>query len=365
MASTTKLTSKERVLTAFQHQEPDRVPFDYLYNEGIDSRLKQHFHLKPDDHEGLLQALSIDFRNVGPAYKGPRLHLESPNKDIRVCPEWGFHTQYVDFGYGGFWDFCEFPLKDATDKQLEEWPFPNPDHYNYDEIEQKSREWSKQNLAVSYGNPGICDVLNQTGIILSVEDTLMRLASYDDALLDWVDRRLAVQLAVAERALDRAKGSIDFFWMGEDLGTQKGPMISQSFFDGILRERHQKFIDLAKSHNLPVMFHSCGSSSWSFDSLSEMGVDIMDTLQPEAAKMDPQFLKATYGDRLSFHGCISTAGPLSKGTPEEVEQDVKEKLEILMPKGGYALSPTHQIQDNSPIENVLAMYAAGEKYSRY
>jgi uroporphyrinogen decarboxylase len=81
--------------------------------------------------------------------------------------------------------------------------------------------------------------------------------------------------------------------------------------------------------------------------------------------MAPAYLKARYGDRLAFHGCVSTAGPVAYGTVEEVIADVRQTLEIMMPGGGYALAPTHQLQDNSPTENVLAMYEAARQYGVY
>jgi uroporphyrinogen decarboxylase len=111
--------------------------------------------------------------------------------------------------------------------------------------------------------------------------------------------------------------------------------------------------------------HCCGSSSWAFDDFVEMGIAVVDTLQPEAKDMAPEYLKARYGDRLAFHGCISTAGPLAYGTPDAVRENVRETLEVMMPGGGYALSPTHQIQDNSPTENVLAMYEAAREFGTY
>jgi uroporphyrinogen decarboxylase len=127
----------------------------------------------------------------------------------------------------------------------------------------------------------------------------------------------------------------------------------------------QKFVDVAKEIQIPVMIHSCGSSSWAFDDFIEMGIQAVDTLQPEAAAMAPSFLKERFGGRISFHGMISTAGPLAYGSTDEVAATVRQTLDLMMPGGGYALAPTHQIQDNSPTENVLAMYQAAEEYGRF
>ena len=81
--------------------------------------------------------------------------------------------------------------------------------------------------------------------------------------------------------------------------------------------------------------------------------------------MSPAYLKRRSGDRLAFHGCISTAGPLAYGSPEDVAANVRETLEVMMPGGGYVLAPTHQVQDNTPTENVLAMYEAAREFGRY
>jgi uroporphyrinogen decarboxylase len=153
--------------------------------------------------------------------------------------------------------------------------------------------------------------------------------------------------------------------MGEDLGTQKGPLIGKDLFHKHILPRQQRFFDAAKAYKLPVMLHTCGSSSWSYEDYIKAGVRAVDTLQPEATDMSPEHLKSHFADRLAFHGCISTTGNLAFGTPEDVRQEVKTVLGIMMDGAHYFLSPTHQIQDNSPAENVLAMYEAGRAYGRY
>jgi uroporphyrinogen decarboxylase len=158
---------------------------------------------------------------------------------------------------------------------------------------------------------------------------------------------------------------IDLLWLGEDLGSQRGPLISLPLFRKHIRPQLQKFVDLAKSYNLPVIMHSCGSSSWAFEDFIDIGIDVVDTLQPEAKDMAPAYLKSRFGGRLAFHGCISTAGPVAKGTVQETIDDVRQTLEVMMPGGGYALSPTHQLQDTTPVANVVAMYETARTYGRY
>jgi uroporphyrinogen decarboxylase len=96
-----------------------------------------------------------------------------------------------------------------------------------------------------------------------------------------------------------------------------------------------------------------------------MGIGVVDTLQPEAKDMDPAYLKRRFGAKLAFHGMISTAGPVAYGTVDDAVEDVRRTLNIMKPGGGYVLAPTHQLQSNTPTENVVAMYDAGRKYGAY
>ncbi len=142
-------------------------------------------------------------------------------------------------------------------------------------------------------------------------------------------------------------------------------MISMDMFQRHILPRQKPFIELAKSYNLPVMIHTCGSSSWSYEEYIKAGITAFDTLQPECYNMNPEYLTEHFGTRASFHGGISTTNELSFGSVEDVENQVKHTLDIMMPYKGYFLSPAHSIQDNSPLDNVLAMYEAGRKYGQY
>ncbi|MCF7818836.1 MAG: hypothetical protein K9M54_13245 [Kiritimatiellales bacterium] len=343
--------SRERVLTSINSQEPDRVPVNYIANPGIDRRLKDHFGLAADDRVGLRRALRVDFYHDFPSYIGPRIHPELAGRHV---DEWGVHTRWVEHGSGGYWDFCDFPLADLEGEALARYRLPDPDDYDYDSMVGRLRK--NDDFCRITGSAGIADIINHTGRMRGMEQVLCDMALENEDYFTMVDRYVDQQLAVCERLLTKAKGLIDLFWMGEDLGTQIGPIISPAMYKQILRPRHLKYVDLVKSFDVPVMMHSCGSSSWAFEDFIEIGIDVVDTLQPEAAHMDPAWLKKNFGGRLAFHGCISTAGPVSFGTTDDVEKDCREKLEIMMPGGGYMYAPTHALQDNSPTENVLKMY---------
>ncbi len=356
------MTSKERVLKTFGYQKTDRVPIDYMANPGIDARLKKHFGLGPEDAEGLRQALEVDFRGIWPEFIGKKKHSDIPERGVLV-DIWGIHRRYIEHGSGGYWDFCDFPLQNATKEEVARWPMPSADDFDYSGVAEQCRRYKE--FAVFTGHAGMGDVINTNGMIRNMEQTLVDLVTDEPAGLLLAKRRVDIQVEMLARTLEAAKGGIDFFWMGEDLGTQQAPMVSKETYRKNIRPLHQKLIDVAKSFDLPVMVHTCGSSSWVYEDFIEMGVNIVDTLQPEAKNMSPEYLKKTFGGRLAFHGCISTAGPVSFGSEEQVREYCKNILDIMMPGGGYCFSPTHELQDNSPTENVLAMYETGQQYGKY
>lgn len=354
------MTSKERVLRVLARQEPDRVPINYCGNGGITTRLMEHYGVK-DDWNGFMNALGVDFRGTGAGYTGKRLHAEKPNRG--VDPLWGWVTKYIEHGSGSYWDYCEFPLQDADEETVARWPMPSPDDFDYSHIAEHCK--AEKEYAVHVGGAGLACIMNTAGFLRGMEQMFVDLASDDPAGLLLIDRMLAIQLEKTRREIEAAKGAVDFMWIGEDLGSIRGPLISLDMFHKHIKPRHKPFFDLARAYNLPVMIHTCGSSSWAYDEYIEMGLTAADTLQPEAANMSPAYLKKTFGDRLAFHGCISTAGPVAFGTVDETVAYCRDILDVMMPGGGYCFSPTHALQDNSPTENVVAMYATAHKYGRY
>ena len=356
-----RFSSKERVLITLNKGIPDRVPVNYLSNPGIDRRFKELLGLKADDHEGLRKAIGVDFAGVGAAYTGLRLHEEIPG--MNVNPLYGIRTRWIEHESGGYWDFCDFPLKDAAYDAIEKYPLPSPDDFDYASVPAACEKYG--DYAVFTGGAGLADVINSAGRFRSMEQVLIDLITDDPAGLLLIKRKTDLDLEMTARTLEASHGMINFLWMGEDLGTQTAPMISLELYRKHIRPIQKRFVDLAKSFNIPVMIHTCGSSSWAYEDFIEMGIDAVDTLQPEAKNMSPEYLKEKFGGRLAFHGCISTAGPLAYGTPDDVTDYCRRTLEIMMPGGGYCFAPTHQIQDNSPAENLLAMYRAAQQFGRY
>ena len=356
------MTSKERVRRTFAFEPTDRVTVGYEANAGIHRRLCEALGVRPEDHEGLLRALGVDYRGIGAPYVGKPLHAVPENRMVDQLE--GCIMRWVAHGTGGYWDFCDFPLQDAADELFESFPIPNPDDFDYGAARHAAESYGGE-YALYVGNPGVPDIINSNGRIMGMEDILCHLLTDYEPAMDFVRRRADFQLRVMEQTLERLKGLVDFVWLGEDLGTQHTPMISPELYRKQIKPIHKQFVDLASSYGLPVLIHSCGSSSWVYEDFLEMGVRGVDTLQPEAANMSPAYLAEHFGGRLSFRGCISTAGPLAYGSAEETTAVCRETLEIMMKAGGYHFAPTHAIQDNTPVENVIAMYTAAHTYGRY
>lgn len=357
------MSAKERVKKTFAFEKTDRVTIGYDSNPTIHHRLCQALGIPKDDKFVLGQILGMDYFRISAQYCGPVIYEPIPDR-IRNATT-GAVMRYIENEYGSYYDYCDFPLKNVKSEIIANYPFPDPDHFDYDGAMDMLKYITDMGFASYVGDPGLGDFLNTTGMLMGVEDALVNLSTEDEATLSMVDRRLEGQLQVTERLLDKAKGNIDFMWMGEDLGTQHSPLISMEMYQQVLRPRHQKFIDLAKAYGIPVIIHTCGSSSWVYETFLEMGMNGVDTLQPEADNMSPSYLASHFGGRLTFRGCISTAGPLAYGTPDDVEKVCRETLETLMPVRGYHFAPTHQIQDNTPVENIIRMYQSAHQYGCY
>jgi uroporphyrinogen decarboxylase len=221
-----KLSSKERVLTVLHKGIPDRTPINYSANPGIDRRLKKLLNIKADDDLGLRQAIGVDFTGIGASYTGGRLHEEISGRCVN--PQNGIRTKWIEHESGGYWDYCDFPLKDADNEAVEKWPLPTPDDYDYESLKKKCKE--REEYAIFIGGAGLSDIINGNGMLRGMEQVLIDLISDDPVGLRLIQRRLELQLEVLSRTLEIVGPFIDFLWMGEDLGTQKAPLISLDLY---------------------------------------------------------------------------------------------------------------------------------------
>jgi len=351
---------RDRVITAFAHKVPDRVPIDYHANTEIDLRFKAHFNLAPDDREGLLQKIGVDFRHAYAPFVGPDLH--HPPQDTRVNM-WGATMKWIEHAAGGYWDYDGWPLANATLDEVEAWPMPSPDHFDYDQVARDCRDHDDYFLVV--GGAGIGDVINQTGMLRTMEQVLVDLLTDEPAGLRLIDRRNDIEFEWMRRTIEATDGRADMLMIGEDLGSQRGPLLSLELFRKHIRPRLARFVELGREYNLPVMMHSDGSVDWVYPDLIDMGITAVDAVQIECAGMEPKSLKKRFGDKLSFHGVWPTTGMLSAGNVDEAAREVRDTLDAMMPGGGFAISPAHSIQSITPTENLVAAYETIHRYGRY
>ena len=160
------MTSKERVLRTFHHEKADRVPISYFANPGIQKRVAAYLGV-PQDRDSVNDALGVDFKGLMPAYTGKPL-FTAPGSERHVNPLTGAVTRWVENQNGGYWDYCDFPLADADDEVIANWPVPDPDDFDYDGLLEQCRAYG--NKAVYLGHPGISDVMNNTGMIRGMEN---------------------------------------------------------------------------------------------------------------------------------------------------------------------------------------------------
>ena len=161
--------------------------------------------------------------------------------------------------------------------------------------------------------------------------------------------------AATERTLQAAGGLVDIVQTGEDLGTQKGLLLRPARFDRLYAAKYRAFCDMVHRYGARVMMHSCGSVRGLIPRLIAAGLDILDVVQVSAAHMDLTELQAEFGRDLAFCGTMCVQTMLPKMSAAQIEAAVAER-QRLFPDGGLILGPTHSIQPDSPLENILAMY---------
>ena len=192
---------------------------------------------------------------------------------------------------------------------------------------------------------------------LEVNSVVCHLATDAPVFLELVERRYRFFHQMIKRMLQAAGGLVDLVWVGEDLGMQQAPMISPHTFDRLFAEKYRRFFALAHEFGARTIMHSCGAIRPFIPRLIEIGLDILDVVQVSAAGMELAQLKNDFGSRLSFCGTMCVQTTLPRGTVAEVKRAVQARQQMF-PDGGLILGPTNTIELGTPLENIVAMYAA-------
>ena len=345
------MTSRERVLAAFDHEEPDRVPRWCGASPEFIAKAKRQLALP--DTEALFVRLGDDFRRVFARYAGPDEFGPTAKLQPGASYRSAFGVERHGYGYG---QPLSQPLAHASLQEVHEYPWPHPEWMDVSQIRAEALAWNRQ-YAILGGDwsPFWHDAIDLLGM-----ETLF-LKMYDEPeLVDAVFSHIVDYYAgVSERIFAAVGDAIDIFFIGNDFGGQTGPLMGDAMFRRFFFPHLRRLCRLGRDHGKKVMLHCCGSYAPLMPALIEAGVDAVQALQPVTPDMQPAALKARFGAHLLLNGGVDSQQVLIEGTPELARQRTRELLDIMRPGGGYILSASHDyLLEETSVENVLAMFDA-------
>ena len=396
------MTSRERVLTAVARRQPDRVPIDLGGSPatGIEpalyARLRQRLGLDGGParvydvwqmltwvERSVADALAVDVLAV-PRLTQPfetRIDRWRPwrlDDDTEVEVPANFTPVAEPDGSLGYYLRGELVAKKSPDSpyfdrmiefktydplpRVETWPMGV---FRDDELEWV-RRWARTLRAETdkalFGDPGLL-----LGRWSGYQEWLLTVAADPDYVRAFCERKVENILTNLQLYAQAVEDNLDIVWFGEDFGTQKGLMISPGVFNELVAPYYRRIWQWVHAHtSWKVFFHSCGGIYPIIDTLINSGVDILNPVQVTAAGMDAGRLKREFGDRVCFWGGgIDTQTVLPFGTPDEVRRQVRERIRVLGPGGGFVFATVHNIQADVPVENVLALIEAVHEFGRY
>ncbi len=346
------MTSRERVLEAFAHHETDRVPAWCGSSPGFWDKAKTALGL---DDEGLKRRLGDDFRRVYAVYRGPDLNLSSG------CT-WRspFGVERRGIGYG---QPLTHPLAEADgERDILDYPWPDPLWMDVSGVKADAERYGGEYAILG----GDWSAFWHDAIDLVGMERLYYLMYDKPEAASLLFRKLTdFYHAVSSNIFEAAGSSIDIFFIGNDFGSQTGPLLGVELFDRFMVPSLRRLIHLGHRYGLKVMMHCCGGYRPLFPSLIRAGLDGVHALQPYCEGMEPTALKRDFGSSLLLNGAIDSQSVLIGGTPDLVRQETRRTLDIMAPGGGYVAGASHDyILEETPLENVLVMFDTIREYRR-
>jgi uroporphyrinogen decarboxylase len=361
------MNSKQRFLKAINMEEPDRVPILANLTSQVAEKVGSLYGLPYEPHEAylsdrvsfteILLHLGNDAVMIGPG--------RDQNRPTRVLEdgttedEWGIVRKMVGF-------YCETvkkPLENAnTVEDINNYRMPDP-------LAQGRWDLAEKAVAKYAGEYGIVGNLEVTlfelaNDLMGMEKLMMDLATGEDYVISLFDRIIDYQNECGKKMIDMGA---DMILTGDDVGTQRGMLISPEMWREIFKPRMKKLYDSLRSFNpeVKIAYHSCGSIVPIIEDLIEIGVDFLNPIQPMAEGMVLEMFKKKYGDRLGFFGGVDVQHVLPSGSVNDVIEEVKLRIRSAGHGGGFIIAPTHNIQPDTPVQNVIAFFEAVKENGKY
>ena len=350
------MNSRERFFAAVNHEPTDRPPMDLLIEPWMRQPLLNY--LGVDSYDAVLSKLDTDIRqlNYKIFVKGAMRTEPGAYTDF-----WGVRRIPVTNQFGSYDEPEIMPFADMTEmSQVEAYPWPTQDVVDFSNLKPLCEKYHND-YAVVFGGPGIMDLINGTAFARGTEQVIIDIGLEDPVGLALMEKRQEFFEEFTQRALEQAGGLIDVLWIGDDYGTQIGPLMSIDKWKRLFGPKMQAFIDIGHKYGAKVMLHSCGSNRHLISTWIDMGLDIYQAVQVEAANMDPTELFREFGNNITFHGMIGLQSVLPHGTVDEVKAEVRKRI-VQSGGSGYILAPAHNVQPDVPMENLMALYEAGREY---
>jgi uroporphyrinogen decarboxylase len=368
-AKNEKMTARERALKAINFEEADRVTIDNWMVPEIKKRCMEYWGCESE--EELLAFLGVDVRdNYGPSYVGQEFKKFD---DGTVADLWGVRRRQVVYGKGTshegiFKEVAWSPLEHMTTVEeidaYEGWP--SPEWWDYSNMKQECEYWHPEYFVLNKG-----DRLDRTAqlkpmmYLRGIQQTFIDLAQNPKIVECIRDHIVNYFVEYNPKVFEAADGEVDMFMMGDDVGGQRGPLLSPEMWRRYFKDGFRTYCDIAHKYGLKVMYHTCGDVYALIPDFIDCGLDMLQSLQPQATNMDIKRLKQEFGKDLSFQGGMDIQQVLPLGTPDDVRKMVKYAADNAKSGGGYFFGTSHNIQADTDMQNVVALFEAYHEYGVY
>lgn len=383
-----RVKPRDRLRLALNHQEADRVPIDlggticssihrdsyialrkHLGLEVETLQMVDHIQQLPYLDETLLEQLGADVRMVQlPAATAPDVAIVEEGEYYALTDRWGSKLHMPKDG-GLYFDWVEFPIKRATMEALDQyaWPRPDPPQALVELRRQAQTLYERTDYAL-VGNAIIGGgIFEQPARVMGLESFLVALVQeprFADRLMEQITD---IYIESCNNYLDQVGEYLDVFCYWDDLAGQDGWLISPQVYRKMIQPKQRRLVEAMKRKtDAKIYYHCCGAVSDVIPDLIDVGFDILNPVQVSARGMDTRRLKAEYGRDITFWGGgVDTQRVLPFGTPSEVADEVKRRIDDLAPGGGFVFAAVHNIQALVPPENIIAAFEAALEYGQY